>query len=150
MGAVPDDLATPQHENLWGCLADTGFGLDVVGHPPRLDDFDFVDRLLGILGEKSFGLVVRASADPATCAVLEDDRERLGEKTLEIFGVSKVFPYVSILTQRGPSSNSTLGLARMCHGGHDETIPRYDRGFGGWRSWVRFRLLSRQCVHLFG
>ena len=89
MGDVPDDLATPQHKKLWGCVADTGFFLDVVGHPPRLDDFDFVDRLLGILGEKSFGLVVRASADPAHGAVLEDDREGLDKKTLEIFGVSK-------------------------------------------------------------
>ena len=32
MGDVPDDLATPQHQNLWGCVADTGFGLGVVRH----------------------------------------------------------------------------------------------------------------------
>ena len=89
MGVVPHDLATSQHEKLWGRVANTGFGLDVVGHAPRLDDVDFVDRVLGILGKKSFGLVVRASAEPATGAVLEDDRERLREQTLEIFGVSK-------------------------------------------------------------
>ena len=89
MGVVPDDLATSQHEKLWGCVADTGFGLDVVGHAFRLDDFDFVDSMLGILGEKSFGLVVRSSADPAHGAVLEDDREGLVEKTLEILRVSK-------------------------------------------------------------
>ena len=89
MGDVPDDLATSQYEKLRGCVANPGLGLDVVGHPPRLEDFDFVDRVLGILGEKSFRLVMRTSAETAHGTVFEDDRERLREKPLEILGFAE-------------------------------------------------------------